>query len=238
MMKWSKKAKSFAALTAIAAAIFFFLAQRAPQSQLSGMWKLGLPILASLIFFSLSGLCVAQKERIEKLRALPGIEYPFKLLFWQTAAYVFFLLMTLGIYLGLTLFPYGILRKIFFSLPALLLLLAALFFVVLGGGQLIIRKKKDAIIYRDAASPSRLSRQDYAYSLVGHWDDGLIVGWLFFPYKNMRSFDQQASALVIRGYQDSEPYVLVLYTPRIQEIFLPLLRRAGIPSLTETLSEV
>lgn len=214
MIKWTRKMKLTALAGAVLAAIPAFAAVHLTKAEISPFWSYALPLLLCGFVYGMLGLILHSVGARKMLKNLPEIDYPFQSMLIQLIIYCFlFIFFTLGYFIVLlapnTLFYHGLL-----SLPSMILMTAALLAVTLSGGQLIYSKKAEGIIYRDAASPSKLSRQDLLFSLHGSWRDGLVFGFKTFTLDSIDSWEAEAHHLEISGRENGKKYILVLYTPK------------------------
>lgn len=224
-VKWSKHTKTVAAISALCILLLSVVPILQAGDSLLDFWKIFLPLIMAGFTFGMVGLILNHKSQIDFLKTLAGIDYTFG---EANVLFVLYIFITVVILLSYLLSIFNIGRPILDligSVPGVILLIIALFVVAGAGGQLIPMSRDGKMLYRDSVSASRLSRQDIFFSLCGTWDDGIIVGWRRFTFAGMQQIEEDDKTLLVRGKEGDEAYVLVLYTPRIQERLSELLHQ-------------
>lgn len=215
--KWSKQIKIIAAVASVIILLISIVPILQTGDSLLDFWKIILPLIMAGFTFGMTGLILNHKRQLEFLKTLPGIDFSFTEASVLLYLYIFIALVVLLSYL---LAIFDIARPvldIIGSVPGVILFVIALLLVSGAGGQLIPMNRDGKMLYRDAVSASRLSRQDIFFSLCGTWDDGIIVGWRRFTFAGMDQLQEDDKTIIVRGEENGEAYVLVLYTPRIRE---------------------
>lgn len=217
-LRWSQRLRRLAGLAGLMVFILAALTMWQRGENLKPFWQYALPVIMGVVTFACVGLLVQYHDKEQVLKALPGIEYPFSWMRIQMGCYVFILIYVVGLYFLGLLAPETVFMRVLASWPLMIVFVVVLFLMTTGGGQVIINYGDDGITYRDTVSKSRLSRQDILYSLCGTWDDGIIIGWKCFPYRDMTSTRTEKDYLMIRGKSGDYNYILIIYTPRIRKM--------------------
>lgn len=240
MERWNRATIIKAVVAALLAAALGFYASYTSSEELS-TWLRVLPIIMAFASYLLVGAASHQYTRLSILRTLPEVNFPFDAAWVHLSLHLVLGLGIVAVPTILLLFPDTGMAHFVGSWPIMLFLSLVLLFILIGGNSLIVTKRKDERLYRDAVSSSFLSRQDYAYSLMGSYKDGLIISWKILPFDKMRSYEVEKKRLILRGREEVEEdvkeaekssemaYALILYTPRLIKFVKPFLEKKRIP---------
>lgn len=232
-MTWTKKNKVIALIVGLLAGVALFAVYLTPAGELLMWQRYVIPIVYAFVIFMLVGSLLNRMEQYRKLKALPGVKFPFaSLVVIMVLLFYFILVIGAAPFISL-LAPGTVLHSVFYSWQHFLFFMLALVLLNGGGGYLLLNERPDGRIYRDCVSAAFFSRQDYFYSLTGHWDEGIIVGDKTFRYDEMTSHEEQERCLIIRGNEaeTEQNYALMLYTPRIRKSLLYNVREHNIPGV-------
>ena len=227
-LHWGKNTQRRAAI--VGTLIFFltFMAMQRSSKEILPFWRVALPILLAWIFFGMSGRFMHSLQMLRDLAQLPEVRYPFRTAYCLLGGEAILLLFLLGYYLASLASEPSSLAGLW-THPFLLILMALLLMLVVSsGGQLIDRVQKDGTrTLADSLSRSRLARQDVFFSLIGVYRDGFILGWLYFPFKDIRESEEKKYSLQVQGTDcESRPYSLILYTPRWRKLVMSAIRES------------
>lgn len=185
--------------------------------------------LAYLAFvFGLVANWANHRTRTRALRELPEIQFPFFWLTLQEIFYGYYLLLFTALYFWFTKAQETSLINLLFSPLTLIIFIVNTALVAGGGGQLLKHKEKHFILYKDAPSPSRFSRQDFLFPVFGQWKDGLILGWDLFLYSTIHSWEIPKKSLIFHGEREGAYYDVMIFNPKTRRFLENVLQEQAI----------
>lgn len=178
-------------------------------------------LAANLIFFR---FVYRYFLKIDALKALPEVEFPFARLYRQIAGYIFMYVVVQIFVLYLARVGGNALR--FIRSPIAFIVIAfVLGYLVSSASQPIASTQEGIYTVRDHMKGKKRQWGNAFNHLHGHYRDGVIYGFMLFPYKEIEEVSQEKKAYVIFGKHDGKPWQLVFFRPKSQEYYREIIER-------------